>query len=84
MKFRSVIKHLITYNDTTMTKKAVFVRKMRRAYNNQNNREHSRFTGYPEGTYYGYESFDEMKKDLLKEFLWYYGKGLKKLRLERC
>ena len=78
MKFRSVIKKKQQFKNVTrnMTKKAVFVRKMRRVYNKKGS--------YPEGTFFGYESFDEMRKDLLKEFLWYYGKGLKKLRLERC
>lgn len=66
-----------------MTKKAVLVKKMLRAYKNNKNWEYSKFKGYPENTYFGYASFAEMKKAVLKEFTDFYGKGLKGLRMER-
>ena len=65
-----------------MTKKAVFVHKLLRAYKNKSNWEYSEQKGYPEGTYFGYASFEELKKAMLKEFTDFYGKGLKGLRLE--
>lgn len=65
-----------------MTKKSRLVKKMLRAYNNKNNWDYSKFKGYPENTYFGYASFSEMKKSVLKNFTDYYGKGLKKLRFE--
>ena len=66
-----------------MTKKSILVRKMRRAYNNKHNREYSLFKGYPSDTYFGYYSFDEMKKSVLKDFREYYGKGLKRYRFRK-
>ena len=62
-----------------MTKKAIFIRKLRREYKKKSNWEYSKFKGYPENTYFGYANFDEMKKIVLREFTQYYGKGLKKL-----
>ena len=63
-----------------MTKKAILVRKLRRVYKKKSNWEYSKFKGYPENTYFGYENFDEMKKSVLKNFTEFYGKGLKKWR----
>lgn len=64
-----------------MTKKSILIRKMRRAYNNKSNWEYSKFKGYPKNTYFGYASFDDMKKSVLKEFTQYYGSSLRKCRL---
>ena len=65
-----------------MTKKAVLVKKMLRAYKNKKNWEYSKLEGWSENTYFGYASFAEMKKEVLKEFTDFYGKGLKGLRME--
>ena len=65
-----------------MTKKSVLIHKLWRAYNKKENWEHSKFKGYPENTYYGYTSFVAMKTDVLKEFISFYGKGLKKFRIK--
>lgn len=65
-----------------MTKKAILVKKLLRAYNKKSNWDYSRFKGYPEGTYFGYASFKELKNATIKEFTQFYGKGLKKLRIE--
>lgn len=65
-----------------MTKLSVLKHKIIRAYNNPKNWEHSRFKGYPVGTYYGYESLDELMKSTIKEYIAYYGKGLKKWRYD--
>ena len=63
-----------------MTKLSVLKRKIIRAYKNPKNWEHSRFKGYPEGTYYGYESLEDVIKGTVKEFITFYGRGLKKWR----
>lgn len=65
-----------------MTKKAILIRKMRRVYNNKKNWDYSKFKGYPDGTYFGYASFAQMKRLVLKNFTEFYGKGLRKCRLE--
>ena len=53
---------------------------MLRAYKKKENWEYSKFKGYPEDTYFGFKSFNEMKVYVLKEFTAFYGRGLKKLR----
>ena len=63
-----------------MRKKTVLVHKLKRAYKNKDNWNYSRSKGYPEGTYFGYSSFNEMKKLVIKKFVDYYGKGLRKWR----
>ena len=65
-----------------MTKLSVLKHKIIRAYNNQKNWEYSRFKGYPEGTYFGYVSLDECIKCTVKEYIAFYGKGLKKWRYD--
>lgn len=65
-----------------MTKRAVLIRKLYRAFNNKKNIEYSKWKGYPKDTYFGYYSFEELKKSTLKRFTEYYGKGLRNLRLE--
>lgn len=65
-----------------MTKKAILVKKLFRAYRKKENWEYSRFKGYPEGTYFGYETWSDVKRATLKEFTDFYGKGLKKLRFK--
>lgn len=65
-----------------MTKKSILIRKMHKAYKSKKNWDYSRFKDYPENTYFGYASFDDMKKDQLKSFIDFYGNGLKELRIE--
>jgi len=63
-----------------MTKKAIFVRKIVRSYSNKRNWEYSKFKGYPNGTYFGYSSFDEYKSCMLKKFTSFYGDRLRTWR----
>ena len=65
-----------------MKKRAVLIRKLYRAYNNKKNIEYSKWKGYPEDTYFGYYSFEELKISTLNRFTSFYGKGLRSLRLE--
>lgn len=63
-----------------MTKLSVLKHKIIRAYKNPKNWEYSRFKGYPEGTYFGYASLDDLIRDTVRNYVDYYGKGLKKWR----
>ena len=63
-----------------MTKLSVLKHKIIRAYNNPKNWEYSKLKGYPEGTYFGYGSLDELIKSTVKDYVAFYGKGLKKWR----
>ena len=65
-----------------MTKKAILVKKLLRAYKKKENWEYSRFKGYPEQTYFGYASWADLKRSVLKQFTDFYGKGLRGLRFE--
>ena len=65
-----------------MTKKGVFLRKLHRAFKNKENIEFSKFKGYPNGTYFGYHSFKELRVSKLKEFTDFYGDGLRKLKFK--
>ena len=63
-----------------MTKLSILKKKIVRAYHNPKNWEYSRFKGYPEGTYFGYESLKDCINDTVKQYISFYGKGLKKWR----
>lgn len=63
-----------------MTKLSVLKHKIIRAYNNPKNWEYSRLKGYPEGTYFGYESLKDCINCTVKQYVSFYGKGLKKWR----
>jgi hypothetical protein len=63
-----------------MRKVSILKRKIIRAYKNSKNWEYSKLKGYPEGTYFGYESLDSLIKDTVKRYINFYGKGLKKWR----
>ena len=63
-----------------MTKLSVLKHKIIRAYKNPKNWEYSEFKGYPKGTYFGYKSLDELIKATVKDYVAFYGKGLKKWR----
>lgn len=63
-----------------MNKVRILKRKLIRAYYNSENREYSKFKGYPENTYFGYESLDSLIKSTVKEFVDFYGHNLRKWR----
>lgn len=63
-----------------MTKKSILKKKIIRAYRNPKNWEYSRFKGYPEGTYFGYESLKDCINDTVRQYIAFYGKSLKKWR----
>lgn len=63
-----------------MRKVSILKHKIKRAYHNPENWKYSEIKGYPKGTYFGYESLDEAIKSTTKNFVAYYGKGLKKWR----
>lgn len=63
-----------------MTKIAILKRKLIRAYNNPKNLAFSRFKGYPEETYFGYASLEDMIKSKVHDFREFYGPTLKKWR----
>lgn len=65
-----------------MTKLSILKKKIVRAYNNPKNWEYSRFKGYPENTYFGYESLKDCINDTVKKYIDFYGKGLKKWRYD--
>lgn len=65
-----------------MKKRAVLIRKLHRAFNNKKNIEYSKWKSYPDDSYFGYYSFEELKTSTLKRFTSFYGKGLRSLRLE--
>lgn len=63
-----------------MKKVTILKHKIIRAYNNPVNKEYSKFKGYPENTYFGYESLDSLIKSTVKEFVDFYGHNLRKWR----
>jgi hypothetical protein len=63
-----------------MRKLSILKHKIIRAYYNPKNLEYSKLKGYPENTYFGYESLEECIKSTIKQYVNYYGKGLRKWR----
>ena len=61
-----------------MTKKTILIHKIIRAYKNPKNWGYSEFKGYPKGTYFGYETLEKTIKTTVKQFVEFYGKGLRK------
>lgn len=61
-----------------MRKIAILTRKLYRAFKNKDNRKYSISKGYPEDTYFGYDSYNSLEKDTIKDFIDYYSKGLRK------
>jgi len=61
-----------------MTKKSILKHKIIRAYRNPKNWKYSELKGYPKGTYFGYNSLDSLIKSTVKEYIAFYGKGLRK------
>lgn len=62
-----------------MKKLSILKHKIIRAYHNPKNWEYSRLK-YPKNTYFGYESLEEAIKSTVKQYVDYYGKGLRKWR----
>ena len=60
-----------------MKKLSVLKHKIIRAYHNPKNWEYSKFKGYPKDTYFGYSSLEETIKSTVKEYIEFYGKGLR-------
>ena len=58
-----------------MRKESILRRKVIRAYRNPENWEYSRRKGY--GGYFGYQSLGECIRCTVKEFVGFYGKGLR-------
>jgi len=69
-------------NTKCMTKLSILKHKLIRAYRNPKNWEYSRFKGYPENTYFGFESLSECVKYTVKMYVDYYGKTLKKWKYD--
>ena len=65
-----------------MRKISILKHKIIRAYNNKENWEYSKRHGYPEGTYFGFESLKELMKHVIKQYTEYYGSGLRKWRYD--
>lgn len=63
-----------------MNKLHILKRRIIRAYKNPENWEYSKSLGYPEDTYFGYESLKDFMNDKIKQYKAFYGKGLKKWR----
>ena len=63
-----------------MRKLSILKHKIIRAYHKQKNWEYSKLKGYPENTYFGYDSLEETIKLTVKRFVDYYGKGLRNWR----
>ena len=60
-----------------MKKVTILKHKIIRAYHNPKNWEYSEFKGYPKGTYFGYPSLKEAINSTVRNFVEYYGKGLR-------
>lgn len=60
-----------------MTKIAILKKRIIRAYNNPENWRYSEFKGYPEGTYFGFETLNELITYTVNSYKEYYGKKLK-------
>ena len=65
-----------------MTKLTILKHKIIRAYKNPKNREYSKLKGYPENTYFGYASLKDCINAVVKQYVEFYGKGLKKWRYD--
>lgn len=63
-----------------MRKVSILKHKSIRAYHNRDNWEYSERKGYPKGTYFGHDSLEECLKSTVKNFVDYYGKGLRNWR----
>lgn len=61
----------------SMTKIAILKKRIVRAYNKKENWEYSEFKGYPKGTYFGYDSLNDVITSTVKNYKEYYGKTLK-------
>jgi hypothetical protein len=60
-----------------MRKLSILKHKIIRAYHNPKNWEYSRLKGYPENTYFGYDSLEQMIKSIVKRHVEFYGRGLR-------
>lgn len=69
-------------NTKCMTKLSILKHKLIRAYRNPKNWKYSKFKGYPENTYFGFESLSECIKYTVKMYVDYYGKTLKKWKYD--
>lgn len=69
-------------NTKCMTKLSILKHKLIRAYCNPKNWEYSRFKGYPENTYFGFESLKDYLEYEIKMFKAFYGKTLKNWRYD--
>lgn len=63
-----------------MTKIAILKKRIIREYNKKENWRYSVIKGYPEGTYFGYSSLEELMRHTIKEYREFYGKNLKHWR----
>jgi len=64
-----------------MKKESILKHKIIRAYHNPKNWEYSKFKGYKDGTYFGYETLNDCIRDTIKKYIAYYGKGLRKWKV---
>lgn len=60
-----------------MKKISILKRKIYRNYHNKKNWEYSEMKGYPKGTYFGFASYDDFKNEMIREYVGFYGPGLK-------
>lgn len=60
-----------------MRKLSILKHKIIRAYHNPKNWEYSKLKDYPENTYFGYDSFEQTIKSTVKQYVDFYGKGLR-------
>lgn len=65
-----------------MRKLSILKHKIIRAYHNPKNWEYSEIIGYPKGTYFGYDSLEELIKLTVERFVENYGKGLRDWRYD--
>lgn len=63
-----------------MKKISILRRKLIRRYNNKSLQDLSIKKGYPKDTYFGYSSLHDYLRYSIKEFVNFYGDGLKKWR----
>lgn len=61
-----------------MRKLTVLRHKLHRAFKNKDNWNYSISKCYPKDTYFGYDSYNSFEKYTIKDFVDYYGKGLRK------
>lgn len=60
-----------------MTKIAILKKRIIREYNKKENWEYSKLKGYPENTYFGYDSLASLLNGTLRDYKAYYGKRLR-------